>query len=398
MKRVVVLGAGYAGVRAVRGLTQVLGEREIVLIDRSRSHELLTEMYKVAAGAASQGRVEVPLHRLLPHHRNLRLLHADIEGIDWRAREIRTSRGPVSYDTALICLGAVAEYCDVPGAQAHAMTLRHLDSAVRLRRRLDALARRGGGQVVVVGGGLTGVELASEIAARHPGRFHLTIAQAAATVLPDEDAGLAAYAERMLEQAAIEVRRGESVARVLPHGVQLTSGASLVADLVVWTGGVRGNPLPQAAGLPVDGRGRVRVLPTLEVDGHPGLFAAGDVASVPGAGGHPLPPTAQLAVQEGRLAARNILRLRAGRQPEPLRPRILGMTASLGASRGIARLGRLRLKGRPAHAVHELALLRYLYGIGGLGLLRREAYLGWTHPPAVPQQAGLQREDARGAS
>ena len=381
MQRVVILGAGYAGVRAAQELHGRREGLEVVLIDRSRSHEIVTEMYKLAAGDREPRRTEVPLHRLLPHDRDLRLLQAEVESLDWRSRQVRTTRGTVGYDTALICLGASPSYYGVPGAREHALTLQYLDSAVRLRRRLRCLARAGGGRVVIVGGGLTGVELAGEITAAHPGRLQVTIAQATASLLPEEDPLLAAYAEEALTLDRVEVRRDERVERVLAHGVALTSGGVLPADLVVWSGGVQANPLPQSAGLPVDGRGRLQVLPTLEVEGHPELFAAGDVAAVPGPGGQSLPPTAQLAVQEGRQAARNILRVHAGLEPRPLRPRILGLTATLGRGQAIARLGRLRLTGRPALALHEIALLRYLYGIGGIGLLRREGYLGLTSRP-----------------
>ncbi len=387
MRRLVILGAGYAGVRAAQTLTARLEELEVLLIDRHRGHEILSEMYKVAAGHREPARVEIPFHRLLPHHRHLSIVQADIERLDWRRREVLTSRGAIAYESLLVCLGATPEYDAVPGAREHALTLQYLDSAVRVRRRLERLVRRGGGHVVIVGGGLTGVELASEIASGHPGRFRLTLAQAADSILPDEDPELAAYAEEVLERADIDVRRGESVRRVGERGVQLSSGALLPADLVIWTGGVKGNPLPKEAGLPVDERGRLRVLGTLEVDGCPGIFAAGDVAAVPGSDGHALPPTAQLAVQEGVRAARNIERAMRGRELQPFRPRILGMTASLGRGRGIAHLGHLRLKGRPGQIVHELALLRYLYGIGGLGLLRREDYLSWTSPPAVTPPA-----------
>ncbi len=381
LRRIVVLGAGYAGVRAVQEMGPVLDEREIVLIDRGRSHAIVTEMYRVAAGGRPARGAEVPLHRLVPHHRNLVLLQAEVKELDWRQRVVRTGQGAVAYDTVLFCLGATPEYFDIPGARESTLTLQHLDSALRLRRRLESLARLGGGRVVIVGGGLTGVELAGAISAIHPGRFRLTLAQASPSILPDEDPRLAAYAEEVLQRGDIEVRRGEHVARVTKRTVVLRSGAVLPADLVVWAGGVRGNPLAAQAGLPVDGRGRVQVLPTLEVDGHPGLFAAGDAAHVPGAAGHALPPTAQLAVQEGRAAARNIAGLLAGREPQAFRPQVLGMTAALGRGYGIARLGRLRLTGRPANALHELALVRYLYGVGGLGLLTRGGYLSWRSVP-----------------
>ena len=386
VRRIVVLGAGYAGVRAVQEMASVLDKREIVLVDRGRSHAIVTEMYRVAAGARPAGGAEVPLHRLVPHHRNLVLVQAEVEALDWRQRMVRTGLGAIEYDTALFCLGATPDYFDIPGARENGLTLQYLDSALRLRRRLESLARLGGRRVVIVGGGLAGIELAAAISARHPGRFRLTIAQARPSILPDEDPWLAAYAEQVLRRGDIDVRRDEHVTRVTKRTVVLRSGAWLPADLVVWAGGVQGNPLAAQAGLPVDGRGRVRVLPTLEVDGHPGLFAAGDAAHVPGAAGHALPPTAQLAVQEGRAAARNILGLIAGREPQPLHPQVLGMTSALDRGYGIARLGRLRLTGRPANALHEPALVRYLYGVGGLGLLTREGYLGWRRAPDLQEE------------
>lgn len=388
MQRIVVLGAGYAGVRAVQEIWHGLDRCEVTLVDRSRSHQILTEMYRVAAGDERPTAAEVPLARLLPRHRHLSLLQGDVETIDWRGREVRTSRGALSYDYLLLCLGATGQDADVPGLREHALTLRYLDSAVRVRRSLRRLDQAGGGRVVVVGGGLTGVELAAEIAARRAAPLHLTIAQADPMLLPDEDPALAAYAEDALRRSGIELCLGERVRRILAHGVELHSGALLPADLVIWTGGVRANPVAASSGLPVDRHGRLRVQGTLEAEGHPCLFGAGDIAAVPGPGGRTLPATAQLAVQEGRQAAGNILRLLDGREPRVLRPHILGVAASLGPRCGIARLGRFRLTGRPGWAVHELALLRYLYGLGGLGLLRREGYPGWREPALAPERRG----------
>lgn len=389
MRRIVILGAGYAGVRAAQVLLDGLRDEELAVIDRASCHQIVTEMYKVAAGEVPEARVCLPLSRLLPLHPRLTILQAEVQEILPRDREIRTSRGVVPYDLMLLALGATTEYYDVPGAEKNCLTLQYLDSAVRLRRRLRALSERGRGRIVIVGGGLTGVELAAEIRDAYPGEFPIDIVQAAPAILPEEDAVLASFAQHELEAHRITIHRGIPVKEVGARSVLLGSGDELPSDLTVWTGGVRANPLAKAAGLPTGQRGRVLVDQNLEVEAWPGIFAAGDVAAIPARDGKGfLPPTAQLAVQEGTLAARNIQRAVRGQELHAFVPHILGSAASVGRVSGIARVGRFRLTGRPGHAVHELSLLRYLYGLGGIGLLRREGYLSWARPPATPEIAG----------
>ncbi|MDA8346093.1 MAG: FAD-dependent oxidoreductase [Thermaerobacter sp.] len=383
MRRIVILGGGYAGVRVAQEILRHMDDGELVLIDRGHYHEIVTEMYRVAAGAEEPKGVQLPLRRLLPQKPQLTMLQAEVQSLDVREREVHTDRGRVPYRYLVLALGGAPEYYGVQGAKEYALTLQYLDSAVRVRRRLRSLtASKGGGRIVIVGGGLTGVELASEISEHTQGTFDIAIVQAAPTILPEEDKRLASYAQSELEKHHITVYRGVPVAEVHAHSVKLKSGADLPSDVTIWAGGVRANPIAKEAGLPCDQRGRVLVDAQLEVEGHPGIFAAGDIAHVPS--GHSqgaLPPTAQLAVQEGLQVGRNILRVLKDEEPQPLHARILGTAAALGDRHGIAHIGRFRLTGRAGHVMHELALLRYLYGAGGLGLLRREAYLSWTRPP-----------------
>lgn len=389
MRRIVIMGAGYAGVRAAQVLLEDLGDSELTIIDRESCHQIVTEMYKVAAGEVPEARVCLPLNRLLPPNPRLTVLRAEAQEIRPRDREVVTDRGRVPYDLLLVALGAVTEYYNVPGAQRYALTLQYLDSALRLRRRLRELTGKGReGRLVIIGGGLTGVELAGEIRDAYPGDFEIAIVQASPAILPEEDASLAAFAQHALEQHRITIHRGIPVKEVRPRSVLLGSGAELPSDLTVWTGGVRANELPKASGLPCGSRGRVRVDENLEVQGWPAAFAAGDVAAVPTKDGKgALPPTAQLAVQEGAAVGRNILRVLHDEELKPFVPHILGSAASVGRVAGIAHIGRFRLTGRPGHAMHELALLRYLYGLGGIGLLRREGYLSWARPPKPPTDA-----------
>jgi NADH dehydrogenase len=391
MAKVVVLGAGYAGLQAAREAARA-PEASVILVDRSLHHQLVTEMHRVASAEVDPAEVTFPVQRLVGREVDFR--RAEVVSIHPSERRVQTSQGALAYDLLVLALGSAAEYYGVPGADRHALTLQYLDSALRIKNRLNQLIRRGEAvEVVVVGGGLTGVELASALAdhlrERRCRDWRIVLLQAAPTVLPEETEELIRYAEESLVAEGVVVREGTPVARVEPDAVVLDSGERVPASLIIWTGGVRANPIPGEAGLPTDRRGRVLVDERLRVEGHPEVFACGDVALVKSPdSGQPLPPTAQLAIQTGRAVGRNIGLLLAGEALRPFRPRILGTVASIGRRRGIAHLGRFRLKGRVALTLKRLALLRYLYEVGGLAVGAGEPLLlrWWTqHPQSVEE-------------
>jgi NADH:ubiquinone reductase (H+-translocating) len=208
---------------------------------------------------------------------------------------------------------------------------------------------------VIVGGGPTGVETAGALAEfrRHvvphdypsipPAQLRIVLLEARDAVLGTFAAALQRRAQHDLEEFGVEVRLGTAVERVTREGVDLAGGEHLAARTVVWAAGIRAATVAEHLGLPTGRAGRIRVAPTLEVVGHPGVFAAGDVALVDGA--ERLPQVAQVAMQQGAHAAKNMLNAIAARPLEPFRYRDKGSMATIGRSRAIAEIGRLKLTG-----------------------------------------------------
>lgn len=396
MERILILGAGYAGIQAVRSAARTSEDREILLVDQNGYHQLVTEMYRVVGGAVDPTRLILPVERLIDTRR-VRFRKETVCSIHPDRREVQTNRSTLPYDALLVALGSEPEFYDVPGAARYAFTLQYLDSARRLRRRLLELAEGSADRrtlrVVIVGGGLTGIELIAELAeffrrrwGRHP-KAAMVLLQAAPRILPEEPDDLVRYAEEVLHGFDVDIRVDEPVKEVRHGMVLLADGTALPADLTVWTGGVRANPIPGRAGLPTDGRGRVLVSGTLSVPGFDAVFAAGDVALARDpSSGRPLPPTAQLAMQQGRVAGVNAAVIHTGRGLETFVPKPLGMVASLGRSRGIADFDRFRLRGRAALAAKKLALWRYLLTVEGWTMGFSETPLSWWH--AHPRVVG----------
>lgn len=398
MKRLVILGAGYAGVQAARSAVKGQHDAEVWLVDQNPYHQLVTEMYRVVGGDIAPERLTIPVERLVDR-RKVHIVTARVSALDITRKTVATETGHITYDVLLLALGSEPEYFGVPGARRYAHTLQYLDSARRLKRRLKELTEspsRQPLQIVAVGGGLTGIELIAEIAEyiRHKFGFTLsvsiTLIQAAPSILPEETRDLVAYAEKVLSGWDIDIRVDTSVQSVEAREVRLGTGETLPSDLTIWAGGVRANHIPAQAGLPTDKRGRVLVDSHLVVNGTPSILAAGDVAlAMDPATVRPLPPTAQLAVQAGRVAGKNaLLTLTAGGGLQPFSPKPLGTAASLGRHLGVANFSRFQLRGRPALALKQLSLWRYLMSVEGLGAGFSESPLSWWFDPQVRKTEG----------
>lgn len=374
----VVLGAGYAGLTIAREVSRRARRTlPVVLIDRNPSHVLRTQLYEVGKLASDSGKLErwaLPLARLL-ERTSVEVRQATVESIDLTARTVTTNLGAQPFGSLAICLGSVAAYYGVPGAEAHTHQVYRLSKAREFARALALVMEKSADlpgearpRVVVVGGGSTGVELAAEIAttdwsqvvgreARHPDVVLVTGALPLLAGFPPE---VVAHARDLLRRAGVAVIHGVNVSQVEDRRVHLADGTVFACDLAVWCAGLQ--PPPSVANLPVPhGRaGRVVVEPTLEVPGHPGIFAVGDVAEVTDPETKEVvPSTAQAALAEARFAAANVVARSRGEPLHSFRYREQGVVVALGVGRAAGRVRHLTLWGSPASLLKRIVQTEY---------------------------------------
>jgi NADH:quinone reductase (non-electrogenic) len=321
MHRIVILGAGYAGVATAMSLAGRLRRRDDVRITLVNASTRFTERLRLHQVAAGEELADRRLPDLL-RGTGITLETGWVTAVDATAQTVRVDDARVlAYDTLVYALGGVAD-TSTPGAADHAYALDGDQDARLLAARL-ATART----VVVCGTGLTGIETAAEIATTHPA--------ARVTLLGRSEPGAEigprarAYLQDSLRRAGVTVHGAASITKVLPDGVELTTGDIVPADAVVWTAGVRVSPLAAAAGLTVDDLGRIVTDPTLRSVSHPSVYAVGDAAAIRQSYGV-MHGTCQSGMPTGVAAARSIARRLTGRPAKPFRFGYLHTPISLG--------------------------------------------------------------------
>lgn len=359
---VLVLGGGFAGAYVAR----LLGRRGATIASHENFMLYTPLLPEAASGTLEPRHTVVPLRVMCPH---AELLLGEVGGVDLEARTatVETGEGPriVRFRELVLALGAVPRTAPVPGLAEHGLSFKSLPDAIALRnhvlRRLEAAdaaedddARRAQLSFVFVGAGYAGVEALAELsdlvddAMRHYPRLagvprRWVLVDAAPKILPEIPARLGEYAAHELERRGVEIHVGTTLAAVAADEVVLGDGSRIPARTLVWTAGVRANPLLERLGVPLDERGRVEVDELLRVRGQEGVWALGDCARVPNArSGVPDPPTCQHALRQARRLARNL----AG-DPKPYGYRMLGQVATLGRYKGIADVLGIRLRGFP---------------------------------------------------
>ncbi|WP_265111145.1 NAD(P)/FAD-dependent oxidoreductase [Halosolutus halophilus] len=362
---VVVLGAGYAGLTLTRLLERTLPEGvDITLVDESPDHLVQHELHRVIRRPELAGEITVSLPAALDRA-TVRV--ARVEGIDRDERVVTLSDGDLEYDLAAICLGAQTAFYGLEGVFEYGTPLKRLSHASRIRRRALAVCRRDDARIVVGGAGLSGVQVAGELAAlaREEGSTaSVTILEQLDRVAPGFPAHFQRAVERTLEDAGVEVRTGATVVEADAERITLESGERVPYDQFVWTGGIRGSDALAGDRPTVDG--------DLRLDEH--TFALGDAARVVDADGDAVPASAQSAVREARTAAENISRLVDARSTgsDPLVPHLEtfsfdspGWLVSVGDD-AVAQVGPAVFTGRPAKALKTTVGVGYLSSIGGI--------------------------------
>jgi NADH dehydrogenase FAD-containing subunit len=310
--RVVILGAGYAGMSAAIQLAARLKGKDVP-VTLVNAQERFTERLRLHLTATGQPVADLSVPRLLDGT-GAQFRRGWVTAVDPDAKTVRIDDDRVlHYDTLVYALGSVADTAAVPGVEDFGYTLNSAQDATFLA---DRLARLRSGTVVVGGSGLTGVESAAEIAERHPELNVVLLGRGEPGA--DLNPKAKAYLRSALERLRVHVRTGVEVVKVLPETVELAGGESIAADVFLWTSGTRVSPLAAAAGFTVDERGRIVTDAALRSVSHPDVYAVGDAAAIRQGYGV-LHGTCQSGMPTGVHAAVSIVRALKGKQPKPFR-------------------------------------------------------------------------------
>ena len=396
MHQVVILGGGFGGLAAARGLHRA--PVEVTLVDRCNYHLFQPLLYQVATGGLSPANIAAPLRKVLGRQKNARVLLGEAVDIDAAGRRILLSDGEVHYDTLIVATGSRHQYFGRERWEALAPGLKTIEDATYIRRRIllafEAAEREPDSAklgawltFVIVGAGPTGAELAGALAEisrdtlKHdfrrinPAEAKILLIEGADRVLPTYPPKLSAAAQRMLERLGVVVRTRSLVTEVQPESVTLRrNGQSETVPVrtVLWAAGIQASPLggilAERTGVALDGAGRVIVEADLSVAGHPEVFVIGDLASFGHQGGSPLPGVAQVAIQQGQYVARLIRRRAAEgaderKSHEPLAAFHYvdkGSMATIGRKAAVADLRGLRVAGFPAWLIWLFVHLLYI--------------------------------------
>jgi NADH dehydrogenase len=382
MVRVVIVGGGFGGLFAARGLKGA--PVTVTLVDRQNHHLFQPLLYQVATAGLSSAEIASPIRRILRRQRNATVLMAEARGVDLEGRRLLLADGELRYDVLVVATGAAHSYFGHPEWAEHAPGLKTLDDALELRRRVllafeaaereeDAERRRQWLTFVVIGGGPTGVEMAGALAeiARHalarefrridPRTARVVLVEAGPRILAVYPEELSRKAVLQLEGLGVQVWTGATVTGIDAQGVGM-GGDRLAARTVVWAAGVQASALGRALGAPTDRAGRVKVTPELTLPGRPEVFVIGDLAALD-QDGRAVPGVAPAAMQMGRHAALNIVRAARGEAPLPFRYRDKGSLATIGRRAGIAWFGgRRTLTGFVAWAAWLAVHIFFLIG------------------------------------
>jgi NADH:ubiquinone reductase (H+-translocating) len=393
--RVLVLGGGLAGVACARELADE--GMDVTLVDRNDYHQFQPLLYQVACSQLPAEDIARPHRTIFKDHATVEVVTAPVTAADLSARSLTLDDGTTLHGSHLVmAAGARPNFFGVPGAAEHAFPLYSVADAECLRLHLQHLLRAaiddpaavqpGQLDVVVVGGGPTGVETTGALA-QLMNALHKTgrLARPGQIILVDRGSALLgqfsekahAYALERLTKAGAEVRLGVGVTAVQPDRVKFDDGGTIPTQTVVWGGGESASTVAQTAG-PAPGRGgRIDVHPDLSVPGYPGCYAVGDVANIPDTTtGTALPQLGSVAQQSGKWAAQNIVRELHGKSPEPFVYKDKGIMAMIGRNAAVAEVGKHRhqVEGPLAFAAWIGVHAMLLSGVHS----RTDAFLQWA--------------------
>jgi NADH:ubiquinone reductase (H+-translocating) len=379
---VVIIGGGFGGLYAARGLKNV--DADVTIIDRHNYHLFQPLLYQVATAALNPSDIAGPIRGILARQKNISVILGEVVGIDCDARRVMLADGELTYDYLVVATGATHSYFGRPEWERFAPGLKSIDDALEMRRRIllafeaaereeDPDVQRAWMTFVVVGAGPTGVELAgslSEIARQalvrdfrriRPEQARVILIEGRERVLPPYPPSLSKKAEQQLAELGVEVITGAVVTDLNDREVRIGDEV-IAARTILWGAGVQASPLATSLGVPLDRAGRVFVEPDLTIPGRREVFVIGDLAAVKWRDGF-VPGVAPAAIQAGRHTAKNLARVISGKPTRPFRYRDKGSLATIGRAAAVADFGPIKLSGFTAWfawlAIHIFFLIGF---------------------------------------
>ncbi len=359
--RVVVVGAGFAGLTLVRRLRRA--PVDVLLVDRNNYHLFTPLLYQVASALLNPSEIAQPVRKLVRNLPNCQFRLAEVRGWDRERRRLETDRGPISYDHLVLAAGSANNYFGSESLAQHSLALKELPDALALRNSVLERFEQASWEAdpgrraqlltfVVVGGGPTGVEFSGalseliRLALRRDFRgvdvsaAQVWLVEARDQLLPGFGPRLRRAAARALTRRGVRLRLNSPVRELEPGVLTLADGTRLDAASVIWTAGVRGATLADRLGLELDPQGRIPVNAWLQLPQHPEVRVIGDLAAL-----ERLPMLAQVAIQQARRAADNITAALEGRPQRRFHYHDLGVMATIGRNYAVAQVGPLQLAG-----------------------------------------------------
>jgi len=386
-KQIVILGAGYGGLLSALTVRKYLNKSEakVTVVNQYPTHQIITELHRLAGGSSTEKAVALPLQKLLKG-KDVDLIISKVDNFSVDKKEVNLENGTtLTYDALVVALGSKTGYFGIPGLEENSMVLKSVEDANRIYQHIEDRIREyaqskseADATILIGGGGLTGVELVGEISDNMPklakrygvdlNDIKIKLVEAGPKILPVLPDHLIERAVTSLESRGVEFVTGLPVTNVQGNEIDLKDGSKIVANTFVWTGGVQALPIVGESGLEVD-RGKATVNEYLQSSSHKDVFVVGDSAvAFPPEGGRPYAPTAQNAWQMGELVGYNLYAYLQDKSFEKFAPVNSGTLASLGRKDAVAEVGSnsTALKGVPASLLKEASSMRYLSHIKGL--------------------------------
>lgn len=394
---IVILGAGYGGMITTVNLQKSLGinEATITLVNKHDYHYQTTWLHENAAGTLHHDRTRIDIKEVVNMNK-VNFVKDTVVSIKPDEKKVKLKNGELSYDYLVIALGFEAATFGIPGLDEHAFTIDNINSARLIREHIEYNFAMYNNEkepndarltIVVGGGGFTGIEFVGELANRIPelceeydidkNKVRVVNVEGSPTVLPGFDPDLVEYAMNSLEVRGIEIKTGALLKECKAESIVIEKDGKqeeIPTMTTVWAAGVRANSIVESAGFETN-RGKIEVRNDMRAPDYDDVFVVGDCALIMNEkSGRPFPPTAQIAIQMAGAVAHNVKAIATGSgEVESFEPKILGTVASLGHDDAIGViLNNRKLFGFKATVMKKIIDNRYLFKLGGLGLLFRK--------------------------